>query len=590
MNPLRSRCVATIFVAAIGAATPLYGDATLKTMAKELQRSMKVLAKQPTPAYYLSYEITEDRTVSANASFGSVTGWSEAVNRVLDIDLRVGGYELDNTHPIRGGGMGSFMPFMGPSYARVPVDDADALQSQLWYWTDKRYKQAIEQFTMVKTNVQVKVEEEDTAGDFSPAKAEKATEKTVPLNVDRAAWEEKLRKYSAPFTRSPHIYRSSASFSGDVETRWYVNSDGSRIKVSQPFYRLFVSASTKAEDGMELPRYESFFSYTADGLPDDDTVVAAAQKMVADLEALREAPLVEPYTGPAILSGRASGVFFHEILGHRLEGHRQKRADEGQTFKKMVGERVLPESFSVIFDPTVTRAGGTDLMGTYRYDNQGVKARRVPVIEKGVLTNFLMSREPIEGFARSNGHGRKNTGNQPVARQSNLIVEVEDAVSEDALKQQLMALLEAQDKPFGLYFDDIQGGFTITGRFLPNAFNVTPIMVYRLHRDGREELVRGVDLIGTPLTSFSMITAGADQDTVFNGICGAESGPVPVSAVSPAILVSQIEVQKKDKSQDRTPILARPDLGEPSAGPADGASSIDGAAWFRGAALRKEAR
>lgn len=583
----RSKCVATLLVAALGAATPLHGDDTLKTMAKELQRSMEVLGKQPVPAYYLSYEITEDRSVSAGASFGSVTGWSESVNRVLDIDLRVGGYELDNTHPIRGGGMRSFTP---SSYAQVPVADADALRSQLWYWTDRRYKQAIEQFTMVQTNVQVKVEEEDTTGDFSPAKAEKATEKTVPLEVDRAAWEAKLRKYTEPFTQSPHIYRSSASFSGDVETRWYVNSDGSRIKVSQPFYRLFVSASTKAEDGMELPRYETFFAFTPGDLPDDATVVAAAEKMVADLQALREAPLVEPYTGPAILSGRASGVFFHEILGHRLEGHRQKRADEGQTFKKMVGERVLPESFSVIFDPTVTTAGGTDLMGTYRYDNQGVKARRVPVIEKGVLTNFLMSREPIEGFARSNGHGRKNVGNHPVARQSNLLVEVEDAVSEEALKQQLIELLEAQDKPFGLYFDDIQGGFTLTGRFIPNAFNVTPIMVYRLHRDGREELVRGVDLIGTPLTSFSKITAGADRNTVFNGICGAESGPVPVSAISPAILVTQIEVQKKEKSQDRIPILAPPGLGKPGDGPADGASSIDGAAWRHGVAPQWDAR
>ena len=583
----RSKCVATLLVAALGAATPLHGDDTLKTMAKELQRSMEVLGKQPVPAYYLSYEITEDRSVSAGASFGSVTGWSESVNRVLDIDLRVGGYELDNTHPIRGGGMRSFTP---SSYAQVPVADADALRSQLWYWTDRRYKQAIEQFTMVQTNVQVKVEEEDTTGDFSPAKAEKATEKTVPLQVDRAAWEAKLRKYTEPFTQSPHIYRSSASFSGDVETRWYVNSDGSRIKVSQPFYRLFVSASTKAEDGMELPRYESFFAFTPGDLPDDATVVAAAEKMVADLQALREAPLVEPYTGPAILSGRASGVFFHEILGHRLEGHRQKRADEGQTFKKMVGERVLPTSFSVIFDPTVTTAGGTDLMGTYRYDNQGVKARRVPVIEKGVLTNFLMSREPIEGFARSNGHGRKNVGNHPVARQSNLLVEVEDAVSEEALKQQLIELLEAQDKPFGLYFDDIQGGFTLTGRFIPNAFNVTPIMVYRLHRDGREELVRGVDLIGTPLTSFSKITAGADRNTVFNGICGAESGPVPVSAISPAILVTQIEVQKKEKSQDRIPILAPPGLGKPGDGPADGASSIDGGAWRHGFVPQWEAR
>lgn len=540
----------------IGLSPPLHADATLKVMGKELDRAMAVFADEPTPVYYLSYEITEDRTVSVRSSFGSVTGWNEAENRILDIDLRVGDYALDNTRPIRGGGGGGFPRGFG--YARVPTQDADALRSLLWYWTDKKYKTALERFTMVKTNVQVRVEEEDPTGDFSPAKAQKASEKTVPLEVDRAAWEAKTRKYTAPFADSPHIYASSATISGDVETRWYVNSDGSRIKVSQPFYRLMVSASTKAEDGMEMPRYESFFSFTPQGLPDDDTVLALVDEMIADLTALREAPLVEPYTGPAILSGRASGVFFHEILGHRLEGHRQKRVDEGQTFKKMVGERVLPETFSVIFDPTLTRAGGTDLVGTYRFDNQGVKARRVDVIKDGVLTNFLMSRTPIEGFARSNGHGRKNVGSHPVARQSNLIVAVEQPVTEAALKQQLMAMLEAQDKPFGLYFEDIQGGFTITGRFMPNAFNVTPVLVYRLHRDGREELVRGVDLIGTPLTAFSQIIAGADQDTVFNGICGAESGPVPVSAVSPAILVSQIEVQKKSKSQDRVPILGPP--------------------------------
>ena len=554
---MRTPCKTIAFLAAAcGLATPSHGDATLETMASKLDRSIKVFVDEPTPVYYLSYEVTEDRAIAVNGAFGSVTGWSESENRALDIDLRVGSPKLDNTHPIRGGGRGGFVG--RPVYGSVPVADADALRSRLWYWTDKRYKQAIERFTMVKTNVQVKVEEEDTTGDFSSAKAHKATEETVPLQVDRAAWEEKVRKYTAPFQQSEHIYTSRASFSGNIETRWFVNSEGSRIKVSQPYYRLSVSASTKADDGMELPRYESFFAFTPDGLPADDVVVAAAEKMVADLQALREAPLVEPYAGPAILSGRASGVFFHEILGHRLEGHRQKREDEGQTFKKMVGERVLPESFSVIFDPTATHVAGTDLMGTYRYDNQGVKARRVPAIEKGVLGNFLMSRMPIDGFAHSNGHGRKNVGNEVVARQSNLIVEVENPVSEAALKQQLMDMLEAQDKPFGLYFDEIQGGFTLTGRFVPNAFNVTPIMVYRIHRDGREELVRGVDLIGTPLTAFSKITAGADKTTVFNGICGAESGSVPVSAVSPAILVSQIEVQKKEKSQDRTPILMPP--------------------------------
>ena len=280
--------------------------------------------------------------------------------------------------------------------------------------------------------------------------------------------------------------------------------------------------------------------------------------MIRDLEALRVAPVVDPYTGPAILSGRASGVFFHEVLGHRVEGHRQKREEDAQTFKKMVNQKVLPETFSISFDPTVRRMGSIDLVGAYGYDNQGVKARRVTVIEEGVLKNFLMSRTPIEGFSRSNGHGRKSAGFVPVARQSNLFVEVREPLSREDLKAMLIDQLKRDNKPFGLFFEDIQGGFTITGRTIPNAFNVLPVMVYRIYPDGREELVRGVDLIGTPLTTFSKVTAASNQNEVFNGFCGAESGGVPVAAVSPAVLVSQIEVQKKAKSQERPPILPFP--------------------------------
>ena len=206
----------------------------------------------------------------------------------------------------------------------------------------------------------------------------------------------------------------------------------------------------------------------------------------------------------------------------------------------------------------MTHHGGSDLVGTYRFDNQGIKARRVTVIDKGILKGFLMSRSPIDGFPNSNGHGRKQAGFQPVARQSNLVVEVADPLTGDELKAALLAAIEAEGKPFGLRFEAIQGGFTTTGRFMPNAFNVTPLVVYRVYPDGREELVRGVDLIGTPLTTFSFVAAGDDQIAVFNGTCGAESGGVPVSAASPAILVSHIEVQKKGKSQDRPPLLPAP--------------------------------
>jgi hypothetical protein len=187
-----------------------------------------------------------------------------------------------------------------------------------------------------------------------------------------------------------------------------------------------------------------------------------------------------------------------------------------------------------------------------------VKARRVDVVKDGVFSNFLMSRAPIAGFGRSNGHGRGQPGYAAVARQSNLVVESAKPVSHDQLKRMLVDLIAQQHKPYGLIFDDIQGGFTMTLRLLPNAFNVIPVMVHRVYPDGREELVRGVDLIGTPLTVFSKIVAADSTMQVFNGICGAESGWVPVSASSPDLLISQIEVQKKDKSHEQQPILPPP--------------------------------
>ncbi len=530
----------------------------LSAMKAELSRSLSSFAKQPVPPYFISYEITETHSISVEGSFGKITGSDESRRRQLDVDLRVGDYGLDNTRQIRGA-FPSFDFSDRFSLAEIPIEDApDAIRGVLWYETDRRYKHAIEQLTKVKTNVQVAVEAEDKSADFSREPPAKYFESPALVTAGRRKWEEKIRRYTEPFAGQSDTYEANATLSAQGETRWYVNSEGSEIQTSQTYYRLFISAFTKADDGMELPRYESFFAFTPEGLPTDQEVLATVKKMIGDLNALRAAPVVDPYTGPAILSRRASGVFFHEVLGHRLEGHRQKNEEEAQTFKKMVNQKVLADNVSVYFDPTLRRIGKTDLVGAYRFDNQGVAARRVAAIENGVLKTFLMSRSPIEGFPQSNGHGRSQPGLAPVARQSNLIVEVAKPVTRAELKNLLIEQIKKEAKPFGLYFEDIEGGFTLTGRTIPNAFNVLPIMVYRIFQDGREELVRGVDLIGTPLTAFSKIVAGDDQTAVFDGMCGAESGFVPVSAVSPAILVSQVEVQKKEKSQERPPILPPP--------------------------------
>jgi predicted Zn-dependent protease len=532
-------------------------DPVLAALEAELSRQAAALGKAPTPTYFLSYQLTDNHSVRAWASLGALVHSGEADQRNLDLDLRVGSPALDNTHPLRDGGFGE-----GPSAQdrrAIPLDgDGDALRLAIWRETERSYRRAVQLLQRVKASVQVKVAQEDRSGDFSAAPAEVHLDPIAPFAFDKAAWEQRLRKATAPFAEHPEIIDGSATVSAELETRRYVNTDGSRIRISATLYRLNLQAQAKADDGMDLPLHRTWVTYRPDGLPDDAALAREVASMVETLLALRKAPLAEPYAGPAILSGRASAVFFHEIFGHRIEGHRQKGEDEAQTFKNDLGRSILPGFLSVYSDPTLQRIGETDLAGWYRFDDEGVKASRVTIVKDGVLRSFLLSRSPIAGFDRSNGHGRRQQGNRVVARQSNLVIESAKPVSRAELKKQLIAQVKAAGKPYGLLFEEIEGGFTFTQRIIPNAFNVRPTVVFRIRPDGQEELVRGVDLIGTPLTAFSKIVATDDQVETFNGVCGAESGWVPVSAVSPALLVSQIEVQRKEKSPERAPLLPPP--------------------------------
>ena len=380
------------------------------------------------------------------------------------------------------------------------------------------------------------------------------------MKFDKNVWENRLKIYSSAFLKDSAIYTGSASAGIQVIRKSFVSSSGDKISQNFTTARVFVNGTIKAKDGMEMPLYKSYFAYKPEGLPTDKTIMNEVNDMVDELIALKKAPVAEPYTGPALLSGRAASVFFHEIFGHRIEGQRMKNESDAQTFKRKVNEQVLPVSMSVYCDPLMSKVDNQDLNGYYVYDDQGSKAQKVSIVENGILKNFLMSRTPIDGFPKSNGHGRAQSGFQPASRQSNLIVLTSQPKTKEELRAELIKLAKEQHKPYGYLFDDVVGGFTITGRYSPNSFNVTPTLVYRVYVDGRpDEVVRGVDLIGTPLSMFSQIDGVGDKTEVFNGYCGAESGTVPVSAACPILLVKVIETQRKAKSQERSFILPRPD-------------------------------
>ncbi|HEX4346995.1 MAG TPA: metallopeptidase TldD-related protein [Vicinamibacterales bacterium] len=539
--------------AAAAAANPL-----VAIMQSELQRNFSGLKKEAVPPYYLSYTVHDVASATLIASFGAVERNEGNHQRLASVEVRVGDYTLDNTHPMSGEGNTS--PRVG--LVSLPLTDDDTpIRVALWRATDRAFKQASEALTRAKTNTStVKPRDGDVpVPDFSREPAQAYSTDATAFKLDSDAWAARLRRLSAPFATDPMVLSNDVSLACQADNRYYANSDGSQIADGDASCRLFIQAATKADDGMDLPLYQSYFARTADGLPDDKQLASDVRDMMALLAKLRRAPLVDPYSGPAILSGRAAGVFFHEIFGHRVEGQRQKNADDGQTFANKVDQPVLPAFLSVIFDPTLKKIGPTELMGYYRYDDEGVKGQRVTVVDKGILKTFLLSRAPLPRFPESNGHGRAQVGFVPTSRQSNLVVESTKSVSQDALVEMLRQEAKRQGKPFGLLFENIEGGFTFTSRSQPNAFNVMPNVVYRIYTDSREpELVRGVDLIGTPLAAFAKIVATGDKMDVFNGICGAESGSVPVSASAPAMLVSEVEVQKKAQSQDAGPILPAP--------------------------------
>src|SRR5271168_381468 len=544
--------------------SPPRPDVLLQTMQRELQRATTSLAKSDPAPYYLSYAVSDGDGATIAGASGALIISNSARRREADVMMRVGSSALDNTH--------SQSRPSGITSGALPLrDDPDAIARMLWLLTDREYQQSSAAFLRVKTNQAVQSAEEDKSPDFSKESPQTYAGTPLPITArDLKPWEDRVRRISAGFLKYRDVYTSVVLLQDGASRSYLATSEGAALQQSSATTRLVIEGESRADDGMDLLRVETFQAPSPDGLPSDAELIAKVDKISADLKALRAAPAAEPYAGPALLSGRAAAVFFHEVLGHRLEGHRQRDEREGQTFTKKINQQVLPTFLTVVDDPTLKELNGVKLAGTYDFDDEGVPAQRVAAVENGVLKNFLMSRMPITDFSHSNGHGRRQPGLMPTGRQGNLIVTSTRTVKDSELRQKFIDEIKKQGKPYGLYFEDIQGGFTLTTRALPQAFQVIPVMVWRVYPDGRpDELVRGVDIVGTPLLSLNTIILTGDTLQVFNGICGAESGQIPVAAAAPAMLFSQIEVQKRAKGTDKPPILPPPGF-ENAAPPAGG--------------------
>jgi len=549
-------CLAGICLAGTGQSSPSNAPPVLQAMQQELQRTVAAYSKADPPSYFVAYTVTDEENVNVSGSNGALLSSSDARNRWLEVQTRIGDYTLDNTHKIEG----REPAWTSPGTQATLDDDIPVLSREIWRETDRQYRAAVQAFIAVQTSKEVQAQSaEQRAPDFSHEEPHVSIGPAVSFHVDRKPWEEKVRKYTAAFSASPAVLNSIVTFTAGATNQYFVNSEGSKLAFGQIRYRLELFVQGKAPDGMDLERYANFDWVDPSKAPTEAAVSNQIRILSGQIAALQKAPLVEPFAGPTLLTGRAAAVFFHEVLGHRLEGFRQKDASEGQTFTSKVGQPILPDFITVRDDPTTKEVHGEVLLGYYPFDDEGVPSQNVTLVDHGILKNFLMGRSPLINFPHSNGHGRRQLGFQPIARMGNTIVESSKTMTNAALRRRFIEEIRKQGKPFGLLIDDIAGGFTFTGRAQPQAFQVQPLIVYKVFPDGRpDELVRGVNIVGTPLISITKIIGTGDTPEVFNGYCGAESGSVPVSAVAPEILISEMEVSKKESSTDTPPILPPP--------------------------------
>ncbi|MBP5430223.1 MAG: hypothetical protein J6Y25_05035 [Elusimicrobiaceae bacterium] len=527
----------------------------VQLLSAELKRSFPTLKKQNPPIYYMSYTYTDSLDYTLVVENNGVVRDLLYHNTLLKVLPRAGSTQMDNTRTLKQHETDYEQP---TSYLPDFATDTQAFTTAVWRATQEAAEKAQQDFARVQADVQTASERADDSPDFAFPPRETFCEDTPIAVFDTERIKQLLLKASTLAQNKPYVLKSEFIFTFEQGSRYFVDSVGTRLKTPIRLVTLSYSLEGKTADGTNISRLNNYNVLQEKELPSEEQLLADVKQSLQELEALSKAPEMEPITVPAILKNKAMAVFVHEVLGHRAEGHRQKEDSFGKTFTDKLGQEIVSPLLTIVDDATLPYFNNIPLRGFYLYDDEGVKARPVTLVENGVFKGFLMNASPIKGFAASNGHGRSDKWSRPVARMGNTRTLASQTVSYDELEKQLLQEIKKQNKPYGIIIEDLSGGFTLTETFLPQTFKLTPTLIYRLYPDGRKEVVRGVDMVGTPLASFHEVLAAADDYGIFNGKCGAESGWVPVSSIAPSVLLRRLELEKASKSGTKPPVLPPP--------------------------------
>jgi len=504
------------------------------------------IPRHPRP-YYLSYLVRDEESWRFHAKYGALKSDTLDRKRNALVDVRVGSYRTDQ---VRDGGLeDNDKEAESYGYVDLPFgQQLDGVRHGLWRLTDARYREAVEtllhkeshELTYRNPNRHFKAFEQ------RPARVDMAW-RELPA-VDRDYWTAYVERASAVPKRFHDIKDSNVELHVDHDYRIFVNSEGARQLQCSATWSLECYLWLLTEQGDGLPWTVRHMVSDPDELPVAKQFHREIREAVGKLRRLAGAPTVRSFSGPALLEPVPSGLLMHEAVGHRLEGNRLLASGEGQTFKDSLNQPILPAFLSMRDDPSVERFEGRSLVGHYRYDDEGVEAQEARLVTRGELSGYLTSRTGIIKNHRSNGHARSAYYQRPISRMGVLFVESENGLGDRELKQKLLSEIRRQQVPFGVRIIEATSGETATDAYNFQAFLGEVNLAAKVFPDGREEWIRGVNFVGTPLNAIRSIVAAGKRQELDNAYCGAESGYVPVSTISPALVVSELELQSKPET------------------------------------------
>ena len=526
---------ASVLAAARAAAS---GDPLLEALLTELDRSKAQLKMDQVGApYYIEYRVNDVDEYSAEAAFGALRENQHARYRVLRVVVRIGDYQQDSYY---GQGLGQT--------TILPLDnDSIALRHVIWLATDEAYKAAGEAFTQKQAALKQFTADKNTVDDFARAPVVACVEPAVTLEVDEAAWKKTLEDVTNLYRQYPEVQSVSASVRFSAANQYFVNSEGTVTRSGKQSYSLEFNSSAQAADGARLSRNPFWAVANAAELPARAAFVSEAKNALASLVALRRAPIVEEeYRGPVLFAPDAADDVVASLVGYNVLGRKPPLGRPNRTtgaFATSYKMRVLPNFLTVVDDPTLKQFQGKSLVGTYPVDDDGVQAQAVTLIDKGTLVNYLVGRQPIRDFPSSNGHGRASYGSFPSPNLGVLMVKSSKSESPERLQARLIQMITEEDRPYGYRVETLGPGNT-------------PRLLYRVYRDGHEQLVRGAVFSELDVRALrSDLIAVGNDPLVSNRI-----GGVATTIISPSLLFGELEVKRADTSKDKLPDYPAPTL------------------------------